>query len=129
MQVQTDDTLDLLLFLNGRGIQIYLSQGELRYRAHKGVMTPELLERMRGHRSNLEQLLGSVQYDANCLVTIRQGDPGRIPLFCPHTVHGGVFDYRNLAAGLDEDQPLYAFQALSFFCGEPLRTSVEEMAA
>ena len=108
--MQTDDTLDLLLFLNGRGIQIYLSHGELRYRARKGVMTPELLEKMRAHRSNLEKLLGSAPYDANCLVTIRQGAAGRPPLFCPHTVHGGVFDYRNLADGLDHDQPLYAFQ-------------------
>jgi thioesterase domain-containing protein len=123
-----DDTLDLLLLLNGRGIRLYLQDGELRYRARKGTLTPELHETLRSRRSSLQSLLQSASHDPNCLVTIRSGSADRIPLFCPHTVHGGVFDYRNLAQGLAPDQPVYGFQALSFFCGEPLRTSVEEMA-
>lgn len=120
--------LDLLLQLNRRGIRIYLRGNELRYQARTGAMTPELLEQLRLHKPQLERLLTSVGYDANCLIPIQVGRPGRVPLFCPHTIHGGVFDYRALAEGLDKDQPVYAFQALSFICGEEIRTSVAEMA-
>lgn len=129
MSAAAENLSDLLLLLNQLGIRLYLSNGELRYRARTGVVTQELLETLRARRSDLELLLASAKYDANCLVTIRTGVAGRIPLFCPHTIHGGVFDYRHLCEGLSADQPLFAFQALSFLCGERLRTSVEEMAA
>ncbi|MCB2262546.1 MAG: amino acid adenylation domain-containing protein [Candidatus Thiosymbion ectosymbiont of Robbea hypermnestra] len=50
------------------------------------------------------------------------------PLFCVHPIGGGAFCYRELAACLDESQPVYGIQAVGFEGkAEPL-TTVEAMA-
>jgi amino acid adenylation domain-containing protein/non-ribosomal peptide synthase protein (TIGR01720 family) len=48
---------DLLQQLNQQGIRLYLAQGELRFKAPKGAMTPEIMERLKANKSELTTLL------------------------------------------------------------------------
>jgi thioesterase domain-containing protein len=57
-------------------------------------------------------------------VPLQEGAPGRLPLFCVHSVGGEVVSYRDLARRLGTDQPVYGLQS-----PEPYLTNVEQMAA
>jgi thioesterase domain-containing protein/aryl carrier-like protein len=52
----------------------------------------------------------------------------RAPLFCVHPGNGLAFCYRELAAAVDFDQPVYGLQARGLEPGEPIADSIEEMA-
>ncbi|OQW92060.1 MAG: hypothetical protein BWK78_02785 [Thiotrichaceae bacterium IS1] len=63
-----------------------------------------------------------------CLVAIQPGLPSIPPLFLMHPVGGHVYFYRELAAHLGSEQPVYGLQATGVDGkSEPL-TRVEEMA-
>jgi amino acid adenylation domain-containing protein len=51
------------------------------------------------------------------------------PLFCVHPIGGQVLVYRQLAAALGQDQPLYGLQASEFVQIGAEYVSIEEMAA
>ncbi|MFG2078072.1 amino acid adenylation domain-containing protein [Nonomuraea maritima] len=52
----------------------------------------------------------------------------RPPLFLVHALGGQVFRYRPLAQHLGEDQPVYAIPAHGLTAGDPVHTSIDEMA-
>jgi thioesterase domain-containing protein len=52
----------------------------------------------------------------------------RVPLICFHPVGGNVLCYRELAAELGPDQPVYMVQSYGLEEGQPLHSSVEAMA-
>lgn len=62
------------------------------------------------------------------LVTLRKGG-NRNPLFCIHAIGGNVLVFRDLAANLDSDQPVYAVQARGLNSQELPQQSIQEMAA
>jgi thioesterase domain-containing protein/acyl carrier protein len=62
------------------------------------------------------------------IVRMRDGT-GRVPLVLIHPVGGTVFCYDELTARLPEHLPIFGFQAAGLKAGEPLATSVQEMAA
>ena len=51
------------------------------------------------------------------------------PLFLVHAIGGNILTYKDLAAGLSEDQPVYALQAQGLDGTSRAASSVEEMAA
>lgn len=51
---------DLLHQLNQQGIRLYLEQGELRFKAPKGAMTPEVMEQLKANKTELIALLQQV---------------------------------------------------------------------
>jgi amino acid adenylation domain-containing protein len=53
----------------------------------------------------------------------------RSPLFCIHGTGGHIFFYRDLAAMLGPEQPVYGLQALGLDGGEPPLTDVREIAS
>jgi thioesterase domain-containing protein/acyl carrier protein len=64
----------------------------------------------------------------SCLVQIQRGN-GRRPFFLVHPVGGHVYSYRNLAAALGEDQPVFGLRARGLEPGEEVHGSIEQMAA
>nr|WP_263975541.1 non-ribosomal peptide synthetase [Leptolyngbya sp. 7M] len=64
------------------------------------------------------------------LVVIQAGNPSKPPLFCIHGMGFNVLIYRNLAANLDPEQPVYGLQARGLD-GDKDRISdrLEEIAA
>ncbi|MEI6083172.1 MAG: amino acid adenylation domain-containing protein [Verrucomicrobiota bacterium] len=61
------------------------------------------------------------------LVTI-QPKGTKTPLFCVHGAGGNVLLYRDLAASLGDDYPLYGFQSKGLDGQTPPLTTIEEMA-
>ncbi len=62
------------------------------------------------------------------LVPIKPGG-SRPPLYCMHWAGGQVLIYRELAALLGADQPVYGLQALGLERGQVPHTRIEDMAA
>ncbi|HKH46949.1 MAG TPA: amino acid adenylation domain-containing protein [Thermoanaerobaculia bacterium] len=62
------------------------------------------------------------------LVTIQPGESAR-PLFCIHPAAGSVLQYRDLAAGLGRDRPIYGLQPLGERRDQQPLSRVEDMAA
>jgi amino acid adenylation domain-containing protein len=70
---------------------------------------------------------GSREPDAG--VVELQGRGRHPPLFVVHGVYGHVMDYRELVSRLGPDQPVYGFEAPSGSNGQPVLSTVEELAA
>jgi amino acid adenylation domain-containing protein len=62
------------------------------------------------------------------LVKLRDGVPGRTPLFLIHPAGGTVFEYRGLLPTLDDEPPVYGVRAIGLEAGEAVCTSLEAMA-
>lgn len=63
------------------------------------------------------------------LITLRAGTPGRIPLFLVQSIGGTVYSYRALTELLDPDRAVHAFRACGLEPGEPIPTTVADIAA
>lgn len=63
------------------------------------------------------------------LITLRAGTPGRIPLFLVQSIGGTVYSYRALTELLDPDRAVHAFRACGLEPGEPVPTTVADIAA
>lgn len=75
----------------------------------------------------LEAASARSAYAWSSLVPIHPGGT-RVPLYCIHGAGGNVLLYRELAARLGSDQPVYGFQSRGLDgCTRPLKT-IEEMA-
>jgi amino acid adenylation domain-containing protein len=70
---------------------------------------------------------GSGELDAG--VVVLQAGRRYPPLFVVHGVDGHVMDYRELVSKLDPDQPVYGFEVPTGSNGEPVLSTVEELAA
>lgn len=57
---------ELLSALRARGVRLWAEHGALNYDAPAGVMTDELLERLRAHKPELLALLASAEPSAPC---------------------------------------------------------------
>ncbi|KJK58060.1 thioesterase domain-containing protein, partial [Saccharothrix sp. ST-888] len=75
----------------------------------------------------IDDVLRSQEASAS-LITLREGAPGRRPLFLFHPVGGSVYVYREFARRLPAGQPVHAFQAAGLHDGAVPRRSVEELA-
>ncbi|MFI1675879.1 amino acid adenylation domain-containing protein [Streptomyces sp. NPDC020607] len=62
------------------------------------------------------------------LVTVQQGSTERIPIFMVQAIGGTVFSYRELAASMGPEQPMYAFRAAGLEDGEEPFDSITAMA-
>lgn len=58
---------DLLHRLNQQGIRLYLEQGELRFKALKGAMTPEVMAQLKANKAELIALLQQVEVSHTAL--------------------------------------------------------------
>jgi thioesterase domain-containing protein/acyl carrier protein len=61
-------------------------------------------------------------------VVLRAGGT-RPPLFVVHGVYGHVLEYRDLVNALGPDQPVYGFEAPQGTRGEPVLSTIEQLAA
>lgn len=62
------------------------------------------------------------------LVVLREGGR-KNPLFCVHAIGGNVLEFRQLAANMSEDQPVYGVQARGLNRQELPPQTIQEMAA
>jgi acyl transferase domain-containing protein/thioesterase domain-containing protein len=58
-----------------------------------------------------------------------QTNGSRTPFFCVHHLGGQALTYESLAKALGPEQPFYAFQSPLASQGDPLETSIEELAS
>jgi thioesterase domain-containing protein/acyl carrier protein len=73
---------------------------------------------------------GTAPSRSSCLVEMQSGNGGgRRPFFLVHPVGGHVYFYRDVAAALGEDQPVYGLRARGLEEGEEPHGSIEQMAA
>jgi acyl-CoA synthetase (AMP-forming)/AMP-acid ligase II/thioesterase domain-containing protein len=81
----------------------------------------------------IEQLAAILRHDGAgepwTSLTAIQPKGSKPPLFCLHWDNGTVFFYRDLAAHLDPDQPVYGLQAVGLDGKKAPHTSTEDMAA
>jgi thioesterase domain-containing protein len=121
----------LLTELRRRDIQLQAVGSELRCSAPAGVLTPELRQLLREHKTDLLQLLSSAQavtHQPRAIVPL-QPNGTRTPIFAVPGHNGDVFCYRALARALGDDQPFYGLQPPGLDGeGQPL-TRVEDLAA
>jgi amino acid adenylation domain-containing protein len=82
MNTLNTDTLETLLSLRKKGIDLWLEEGQLRYEAPKGLLVPELLASIRAKKDEiiafLQQSKQLVTTGPLCLVC--QSRPERLPL-------------------------------------------------
>ncbi|HEY8036291.1 MAG TPA: amino acid adenylation domain-containing protein [Methylobacter sp.] len=74
--------VDLLRQLNQQGIRLYLEQGELRFKAPKGAMTPEVMAQLKANKAELIALLQQVEVSHTALAEplSRFADSPAVPL-------------------------------------------------
>lgn len=70
---------------------------------------------------------GEITSSYSALVPLQAGD-GSEPLFCIHPANGDAVSFMRLAKALGPDQTVYGLEAQGLGPGEPMATSVEEMA-
>lgn len=70
---------------------------------------------------------GSTEYKS--LVCLKEGIPGRTPLFLVHSAPGDLLGYSNLVHHLPSDQPVYGFQSLGLIDPDKVHSTIPEMAA
>jgi amino acid adenylation domain-containing protein len=63
------------------------------------------------------------------LVCLKDGAPGRVPLFLLHSAPGDLLGYSNLVHNLPSDQPVYGFQSLGLVDPDNVHSTIPEMAA
>jgi thioesterase domain-containing protein len=119
-------------------VRLWIAGDRLRYSAPTGVVTPELLGKLKEHKQELMALLPTpTQVLQSATRTVRPDSPlviiqskgTRLPLFCPAPSGGTVYGYADLSRALGPDQPLYAFQTPGLDGTRELLTRVEDMAA
>jgi amino acid adenylation domain-containing protein len=62
------------------------------------------------------------------LVCLKEGAPGRPPLFLLHSAPGDLLGYSNLVHNLPPDQPVYGFQSLGLVDPTKVHFTIQEMA-
>ncbi|MCC7300003.1 MAG: amino acid adenylation domain-containing protein, partial [Verrucomicrobia bacterium] len=72
-------------------------------------------------------LRGNAEYKS--LVCLKEGSPGRTPLFLLHSAPGDLLGYSNLVHNLPPDQPVYGFQSLGLIDPDNVHSTIPEMAA
>jgi thioesterase domain-containing protein/acyl carrier protein len=85
----------------------------------EGTTIERLATELRQHRS---------EASSPSLVPLKTGG-SRPPFYCVHPDDGNVLRFRQLAAHLDPEQPVYALQAAGLDGQQPPYISVEQMAA
>ncbi len=72
-------------------------------------------------------LRGESEYKS--LVCLKEGNPGRVPLFLLHSAPGDLLGYSNLVHNLPPDQPVYGFQSLGLLDPDKVHSTIPQMAA
>ncbi|MFA7369561.1 MAG: amino acid adenylation domain-containing protein, partial [Kiritimatiellales bacterium] len=70
---------------------------------------------------------GDTEYKS--LVCLKEGVPGRVPLFLLHSAPGDLLGYSNLVHNLPPEQPVYGFQSLGLIDPDNVHSTTPEMAA
>ena len=117
--------------LRRRDIQIWVEGEQLHCAAKAGALTPELLEALRRHKSDiLKALAGAEALAAQARAIVPLHPRGtRVPVFGVPGHNGDVFCYRALAQQLGDEQPFYGLQPPGLDGLEPPLARVEDLAA
>ncbi|MFC9435206.1 amino acid adenylation domain-containing protein [Nocardia sp. NPDC057030] len=62
------------------------------------------------------------------LITLRSGEPDRVPLYLVQAIGGTVYSYRDLVDHLDARRPVHAFRAYGIEPGEPVPSTIGDAA-
>lgn len=123
---------ELLAELSQRGVQLWTDGDQLRCRAPKAVLTPELCSSLIECKAELLLLLHqrNVAVSATCssLVAI-QPRGSKLPFFCVHGLGGGALYYSTLARYLSPEQPFYGLQSQGMDGKLPPHIRIEDIAA
>ena len=117
--------------LRRRDIRVWADHDRLRCNAPASVLTPELRDQLRKHKSEILEFLYTAEALARQQRAIVPLQPRgtRTPVFAVGGHNGDVFCYRALVRHLGEDQPFFGLQPPGVDGhGEPL-LRVEELAA
>jgi thioesterase domain-containing protein len=117
--------------LRDRGVHLHVEGDRLRCTSPPGVLTPELRDRLQGHKGEILEFLRSAAELAQRPRAIVPLQPRgtRTPVFALAGHNGDVFCYRALAQHLGDDQPFFGLEPPGLDGrSEPL-TRVEDLAA
>ncbi|TCP66053.1 amino acid adenylation domain-containing protein [Baia soyae] len=120
---------DDFLGLGGHSIAAVRLMSRINKRFHTELPLSVLLRKttIQGLAARIRQGESSLE-SVSPLVSFNSSEHGKASLFLIHPIGGSVFCYTGLAAHLESDFTVYAFQSISFDGTHEPQTSVEEMA-
>ncbi len=128
----------LLADLDSLSVKLWVEGERLRYKAPLGVLTPEMLERLREYKAEIIQFLQKDKQNFNSAQPkVRPWSPlvgiqtvgSRPPFFCVHPLNGNILSFLELARKLGAKQPFYGLEAPGIDGRREPLTTIEDLAA